>query len=52
MLSKFKASSPGRRVVVLRADSTVDHGDVVALMDVIRGAGAEALTVATRSSSD
>jgi biopolymer transport protein ExbD len=40
------------KVVVLRADSTVDHGDVVALMDVIRGAGAEALTVATRSSSE
>lgn len=40
------------KIVVLRADSTVDHGDVVALMDLIRSAGAQALTVATRSSSD
>lgn len=37
------------KVVVLRADSSTPHGQVVALMDIIRGAGAEALTIATRS---
>jgi biopolymer transport protein ExbD len=39
------------KVVVLRADTTTSHGEVVEIMDVIRGAGAEALTVATRSAS-
>ena len=39
------------KVVVLRADTTTSHGDVVEIMDVIRGAGAEALTVATRATS-
>lgn len=39
------------KVVVLRADTTTRHGEVVEIMDVIRGAGAEALTVATRAAS-
>jgi len=39
-------------VVVLRADTSTQHGDVVALMDMIRKAGARTLTVATRSASD
>ena len=36
--------------VVLRADRHTQHGDVVALMDVIRDAGAEGLTVDAQSS--
>ena len=40
------------RVVVLRADTDATHGDVVRLMDLIRGAGAEALTVAAKAGSD
>jgi len=36
------------KVVVLRADRGVAHGEVVALMDVVRRAGAEGLTIATR----
>jgi biopolymer transport protein ExbD len=39
------------KVVVLRADTTTTHGEVVAIMDIIRGSGAEALTVATRSAA-
>ena len=38
-----------RKIVVLRADKETPHGDVVEVMDAVRGAGAEALTVATRS---
>ena len=38
------------KMVVLRADESVEHGDVVALMDVIRAAGARGMTVAARSS--
>lgn len=47
----LKSALAGRdsKVVVLRADSRTPHGQVVALMDVIRGAGADALTIATRS---
>jgi biopolymer transport protein ExbD len=40
-----------RRVVVLRADTKTPHGEVVRVMDVIREAGAEALTIAARSPS-
>ena len=36
------------RVVVLRADSSTAHGEVVRVMDVVRASGAEGLTVATR----
>lgn len=36
------------KVVVLRADTTVPHGKVVTLMDAVRRAGAEGLTIATR----
>ena len=39
-----------RKVVVLRADTHTEHGAVVEIMDLIRDSGAEALTVAARSS--
>jgi len=51
-LLRDRLAGAERKVVVLRADTTARHGDVVALMDVIREAGADALTVATRSASD
>ena len=38
-----------RKLVILRADTETSHGDVVRLMDLIRGAGAEAMTIAARS---
>lgn len=38
--------------VVLRADTTIDHGSVVALMDAIRSAGASGLTVAARATEE
>jgi biopolymer transport protein ExbD len=37
------------KIVVLRADTATPHGKVVEVMDAIRRAGAEGLTVATRS---
>jgi biopolymer transport protein ExbD/biopolymer transport protein TolR len=37
------------KVVVLRADTHTEHGEVVRVMDLIRESGAEALTVAARS---
>jgi len=40
-----------RKLVVLRADKATSHGDVVQLMDVIREAGAEAMTVAATAAS-
>jgi biopolymer transport protein ExbD len=40
-----------RKLVVLRADKSTSHGDVVRLMDVIREAGAEAMTVAATTAS-
>jgi len=40
-----------RKLVVLRADKATSHGDVVRLMDVIREAGAEAMTVAATAAS-
>ena len=40
-----------RKLVILRADTTTPHGEVVSVMDLIREAGAEALTVAARASS-
>ena len=38
-----------RKVVVLRADTGTPHGKVVTVIDLIKDAGAEALTVATRA---
>ena len=46
----LEAMDVGRRVVVLRADTHSEHGEVVKLMDLIRSAGAEGLTVAARAS--
>ncbi|MCP3978975.1 MAG: biopolymer transporter ExbD [bacterium] len=40
------------KVVVLRADTTAAHGDVVRVMDVVREAGAEGLTVAAQNARD
>jgi biopolymer transport protein ExbD len=39
------------KLVVLRADRAARHGDVVGLMDTIRDAGAEAMTIAAQPSS-
>jgi len=44
--------SSERKVVVLRADTNSSHGEVVKVMDLIRGAGAEALTVAARAAGE
>ena len=38
-----------RKIVVLRADTTTEHGEVVEIMDLIREAGAEGMTVATQA---
>ena len=38
-----------RKIVVLRADTHTEHGEVVRLMDLIRDAGAEGLTVDARA---
>ena len=40
-----------RKFVVLRADKTTSHGDVVELMDVIREAGAEGMVIAATAAS-
>lgn len=37
-----------RKIVVLQADTHAEHGAVVKIMDLIRQAGAESLTVAAR----
>ena len=37
-----------RKLVVLRADREARHGEVVAVMDAIRDAGADSMTVDTR----
>ena len=37
-----------RKVVVLRADTHTEHGDVVEMMDLIQRAGATGMTVAAR----
>jgi len=41
-----------RKIVVLRADARTTHGEVVKIMDLIRDAGAEGLTVAARSAPE
>ncbi len=38
-----------RKMVVLRADTGTPHGKVVEVIDVLREAGAEGLTIATRA---
>ena len=38
-----------RKIVVLQADTHTEHGKVVQIMDLIRGAGAEAMTLGARS---
>jgi biopolymer transport protein ExbD len=40
-----------RKLVVLRADRTAQHGDVVSLMDLIRDAGADAMTIAAQTAA-
>jgi len=41
-----------RKIVVLRADTNTPHGEVVRVMDLIREAGAEGLTVAARTGGE
>ena len=41
-----------RKIVVLRADASTSHGEVVKVMDLIREAGAEGLTVAARTGGE
>ena len=41
-----------RKLVILRADTNTPHGEVVRVMDLIREAGAQALTVAARTPAD
>jgi biopolymer transport protein ExbD len=41
-----------RKIVVLRADTNTSHGEVVKVIDLIRGAGADALTVAARAAAE
>jgi biopolymer transport protein ExbD/biopolymer transport protein TolR len=41
-----------RKIVVLRADAATTHGEVVELMDLIREAGAEGMTVAAKAAAD
>jgi biopolymer transport protein ExbD len=41
-----------RKIVVLRADTSTSHGEVVEIMDLIRSAGAQALTVAARAAAE
>ncbi len=50
LAQRLRAAIEGgaNKLVVLRADRTTQHGDVVAVMDVIRDAGAEALTLAAQ----
>ncbi len=50
----LKAVLEGRsnRLVVLRADREVRHGEVVRIMGLIRKAGAEGLTIAARSGGE
>ena len=40
------------KTVILRADTHTEHGDVVRLMDLIRGAGATGLMVDTQPSTE
>lgn len=45
---KNKLSSSEDKAVVLKADSRVLHGEVVHIMDIIKGAGARRLVVSTQ----
>ncbi len=45
---KAALSTEEQKLVVLRADRSASHGDVVALIDLIREAGAVDLTLAAR----
>ena len=40
-----------RKIVILRADTHTEHGEVVKVMDLIREAGAEGLTVDARAAA-
>ena len=47
-LLKAALSTEEQKLVILRADRSASHGDVVALIDLIREAGAVDLTLAAR----
>ena len=44
---KNKLATSEDKAVVLKADSRVSHGDVVRVMDIIKGSGAKRLVVST-----
>jgi biopolymer transport protein ExbD len=46
-----RLASATEKAVVLKADSRVSHGRVVEVLDVIKGAGAVKLTIATQPKS-
>ena len=44
---KIKFAQNDEKAVVLKADSRVSHGDVVRIMDILKGAGARRLVIST-----
>ncbi len=46
-LVRRKVSANPRAVAVINADKSVRHGEVIALMDLVKSAGVERMTVAT-----
>ena len=54
-LSERLASALGEsetKMVVLRADTGAKHGEVVKIMDLIRNAGADGMTIAARTAAE
>ena len=45
---KDKLLESDDKAVILKADSRVTHGDVVEIMDIVKGAGARRLVVSTQ----
>ena len=45
---KNKLATSEDKAVVLKADSRVSHGDVVRVMDIVKGAGAKRLVISTQ----
>ena len=45
---KDKLLESDEKAVILKADSRVTHGDVVEIMDIVKGAGARRLVVSTQ----
>lgn len=51
MVRRKVAESP-HAVAVINADKSVRHGDVIALMDLVKASGAERMTVATEPKTE